>query len=221
METNPTKLLFAAPQCLSKKNSSNPIPSRVLSPAPCLSWKRSPMDVLLLAVLLLGVLLPTSPLPTAPLPPTPRELARAVLEAHGRDAGSGLRLLKLQGVTRTVGTSLGFPAGFWEGGAIPLRQALALPCRSLTGALTSPSISPPGRPPAPPAPLRHAVLPAEPGRARWVWGTVWDPLPALLPPDPHTLQQVRHCVAHISVFAFLPDAPLLLLECGRQTVRAA
>uniref|UniRef100_A0A8V0ZZJ2 Cathelicidin-3 n=1 Tax=Gallus gallus TaxID=9031 RepID=A0A8V0ZZJ2_CHICK len=59
------------------------------------------MDVLLLAVLLLGVLLPTSPLPTAPLPPTPRELARAVLEAHGRDAGSGLRLLKLQGVTRT------------------------------------------------------------------------------------------------------------------------
>lgn len=179
------------------------------------------MDVLLLAVLLLGVLLPTSPLPTAPLPPTPSELAHAVLEAHGRDAGSGLRLLKLQGVTRTVGASLGFPAGFWEGGAIPLRQALALPCRSLTGALTSPSISPPGRPPAPPAPLRHAVLPAEPGRARWVWGTVWDPLPALLPPDPHTLQQVRHCVAHISVFAFLPDAPLSLLECGRQTVRAA
>jgi len=56
MEINPTKLLFAAPQCLSKKNSSNPIPSRVLSPAPCLSWKRSPMDVLLLAVLLLALL---------------------------------------------------------------------------------------------------------------------------------------------------------------------
>nr|BAW94539.1 potassium/sodium hyperpolarization-activated cyclic nucleotide-gated channel 4-like isoform X5 [Coturnix japonica] len=91
------------------------------------------MDVLLQAVLLLAVLLPSAPLPGAPLPPTPRELARAVLEAHGHDAGSQLRLLRLQGVSRTV----------------------------------------------------------------------------------------RHCVAQVSVFAFLPDAPLSLLECGRQPVRAA
>ena len=182
------------------------------------------MDVLLLGVLLLGVLLPTAPLSTAPLPPTPRELARSVLEAHGRDAGSGLRLLKLQGVTRTVGASLGFPAGFWGRGSLlvgPNAQQTSFPCRSLTGARTSPSISLPVRPPALPAPLRHAVLHAEPGRARWVWGTVWDPLPALLPPDPPILQQVQHCVAQISVFAFLPDVPLSLLECSRQTVRAA
>eukprot|EP00076_Gallus_gallus_P017038 XP_015136616.1 cathelicidin-3 isoform X1 [Gallus gallus] len=167
METNPTELLFAAPQCLSKKNSSNPIPSRVLSPAPCLSWKRSPMDVLLLAVLLLGVLLPTSPLPTAPLPPTPSELAHAVLEAHGRDAGSGLRLLKLQGVTRTK-----FDWG-----------------THFTINLTARETACPAGPAAP----RGAACRARPG------------------------QQVRHCVAQISVFAFLPDAPLSLLECGRQT----
>lgn len=50
---------------------------------------------------------------------------------------------------------------------------------------------------------------------------MWDPLPALLPPDPPVLQQIQHCVAQISVFAFLPDVPLSLLECSRQTVRAA
>lgn len=76
------------------------------------------MDVLLQAVLLLAVLLPGAPLPGAPLPPTPRELARAVLEAHGHDAGSQLRLLRLQGVSRTVGASFGFPIGFWDGGSL-------------------------------------------------------------------------------------------------------
>ncbi|XP_042746621.1 uncharacterized protein LOC122190628 isoform X3 [Lagopus leucura] len=152
---------------LSKKNSSNPIPSRACRPALCLSWKRSPMAVLLLAVLLLAVLLPTAPSSTAPLPPTPRELARTVLEAHGRDAGSGLRLLKLQGVTRTK-----FDWG-----------------THFTINLTAREISCPAGPTAP----RSAACRARPG------------------------QQIQHCVAQISVFAFLPDVPLSLLECSRQT----
>lgn len=59
---------------------------------------------------LLGVLLLVLPvLPVLPVPPAPRELARAVLEAHGQDAGSGMKLLKLQGVSRTVGAELGNP----------------------------------------------------------------------------------------------------------------
>ncbi|XP_052552933.1 uncharacterized protein LOC128087415 isoform X3 [Tympanuchus pallidicinctus] len=128
------------------------------------------MAVLLLAVLLLAVLLPTAPSSTAPLPPTPRELARTVLEAHGRDAGSGLRLLKLQGVTRTK-----FDWG-----------------THFTINLTAREISCPAGPTAP----RGAACRARPG-------------------------QIQHCVAQISVFAFLPDVPLSLLECSRQTLRAA
>lgn len=63
-----------------------------------------------MATPLLGVLLLVLPvLPVLPVPPAPRELARAVLEAHGQDAGSGLKLLKLQGVSRTVGPRSGNP----------------------------------------------------------------------------------------------------------------
>ncbi|XP_031463648.1 uncharacterized protein LOC116238221 isoform X2 [Phasianus colchicus] len=124
------------------------------------------MDVLLLGVLLLGVLLPTAQLSTSPLPPTPRELARTVLEAHGRDAGSRLRLLKLQGVTRTK-----FDWG-----------------THFTINLTARETACPAGPTAP----RGAACRARPG-------------------------QVQHCVAQISVFAFLPDVPLSLLECSRQT----
>ncbi|XP_052552932.1 uncharacterized protein LOC128087415 isoform X2 [Tympanuchus pallidicinctus] len=152
------------------------------------------MAVLLLAVLLLAVLLPTAPSSTAPLPPTPRELARTVLEAHGRDAGSGLRLLKLQGVTRTVGASLGFPAGFWGRGSFLAVPNAVVPLQKFdwgthfTINLTAREISCPAGPTAP----RGAACRARPG-------------------------QIQHCVAQISVFAFLPDVPLSLLECSRQT----
>lgn len=248
------------------------------------------MEALLLLGALLLLLLGALP-PAVPVPPAPRELARAVLEAHGQDAGTGLKLLKLQGVTRTVGACsaaerfsprggfaprrrrpffLFFPpaevrlghalhhqphrprdglpqkprcaATRWlqspagpgrcgvtpkhEGGHRPLPcLATTLPSTPGTGSGCSPGpfasspcrsreFGPPGLPQGQRQALASLGFPTAPSQG---WGLSASPPPSVSPPSP---RQVQHCVAQISVFAFLPDVPLSMVECGRQPVRA-
>ncbi|XP_075603282.1 uncharacterized protein LOC142600808 isoform X2 [Balearica regulorum gibbericeps] len=140
--------------------------------------------------LVLGAVLLAAGTAVPPGLPTPCDLARSVLETHGQE----LRLLKLLGVARTTfdwGThfSINFTA---RQPACPKN----LPDRRGAGCRARP-----GRVSVGPRPPRDA----EGGRKSRPRGA-----------ERRCVPQVQRCAAQVSVFAFLPDVPLSMVECGQE-----
>ncbi|XP_064018498.1 cathelicidin antimicrobial peptide isoform X1 [Pogoniulus pusillus] len=146
--------------------------------------------------LLLGAVLLAAGAAVPPGLPAPRDLARSVLETHGQE----LKLLKVLGVTRTTfdwGThfSLNFTA---RRPACPRRlpERRAASCQPRPGRV---SLAPS---PSHNLDLGHTKM--SPGHSQG-----------------RSMPQVQQCRAQVSVFAFLPDVPLSMVECSQELVRPA
>lgn len=184
--------------------------------------------------LVLGALLLATGAAIPPGLPAPRDLARSVLETHGQE----LKLLKVLGVVRTVGTGFGQWGGGVGGGTHlggdPFFRSVLLPTTDFR--LGNPFQHQLHRPAArlsqkPPRPPRHR-LPSPTGQGKP--GTVSPPKKKHRQGDGEggtercprgaqgrSVPQVQRCMAQVSVFAFLPDVPLSMVECGRETVRGS
>ncbi|XP_064018501.1 cathelicidin antimicrobial peptide isoform X4 [Pogoniulus pusillus] len=141
--------------------------------------------------LLLGAVLLAAGAAVPPGLPAPRDLARSVLETHGQE----LKLLKVLGVTRTTfdwGThfSLNFTA---RRPACPRRlpERRAASCQPRPGRV---SLAPS---PSHNLDLGHTKM--SPGHSQG-----------------RSMPQVQQCRAQVSVFAFLPDVPLSMVECSQE-----
>lgn len=176
-----------------------------------------------MALVLGAVLLVTGATAVSPALPAPRDLARSVLETHGQE----LRLLKVLGVARTVGTGRGTR---W-GPRVPSGTAKPPVALSLSASLADVRLGDPfqhqlHRPPTrlpqkrPRAPRRRLPSPAGQGKrgqgppGHKAGDRSVSPRHSGLP-----CPQAQRCTAQVSVFAFLPDVPLSMVECGQEPVR--
>lgn len=179
--------------------------------------------------LVLGAVLLAAGAAVPPALPAPRDLARSVLETHGQE----LRLLKMLGVARTVGAGRAtggvqlrhpsrwdpFPHRHWEA-----TKVLVLPADIRLGhpfqhQLHRPAARLPQKPARPP----RGRLPSPAGQGKSGTGSPRHMEgDRKVPPrcSGSVCPQVQRCTAQVSVFAFLPDVPLSMVECGKEPVRA-
>ncbi|XP_042746620.1 uncharacterized protein LOC122190628 isoform X2 [Lagopus leucura] len=191
MGTNPTKLLFAA-ALQEKQQQSDPFPC--VPPSPVFVLEAEPHGCAAAGCAAAGCA--AAHRPVIHRPTAPHTTRAGPHRAGGTRARCGQRAEAAQAArSHQDGRSLArFPAGFWGRGSFLAVPNAVVPLQKFdwgthfTINLTAREISCPAGPTAP----RSAACRARPG-------------------------QIQHCVAQISVFAFLPDVPLSLLECSRQT----